>query len=64
MLACKNKTAKNLKLIIKIIINPRPNIEKKSSKVSDQEIDKGKNWAKNPTKKSFRDFNPKNKDYV
>lgn len=35
MLACKNKTAKNLKPTVKIIITPRPNTEEKSSKTND-----------------------------
>lgn len=35
ILACKNKTAKNLELMVKVITTPRLNIEERSSKVND-----------------------------
>lgn len=64
MLTFKNKIAKNLKLIIKIIITLGPNIKEKSSKINDQKIDKNKNQAKSLTKKLSKDFSFKSKDYI
>lgn len=43
MLACKNKTAKNLKLTVKITTTSTSNTEKKSSEASDQEMNEDKN---------------------
>lgn len=64
MLACKNKTAKNLKPMVKVTTTPRLNIEKISSKANDQKIDKDENQAKSPIKELFEDLNPKNRDHT
>lgn len=64
MLACKNKTAKNLERTIKVTTTSRPNTEERNSKANTQKIDESKNWAKNLTKEPSRDLSPKNKDYI
>lgn len=64
MLACKNKTLKNLKLMVKIIITLGLNTEEISFKASDQEIDESKNWAKSLTKKPSEDLSLKSRDHI